>query len=69
VSQAASKVLITYRPGPDATSQAELNSLATVYRFILFESRSATTKAAKPAQPNIDEDAKNVTRRKEAGMT
>jgi hypothetical protein len=49
--------------------EAELNILARVYRFILFESRSANKKAAEPAQPGTGEDAKSLIRRKEAGMT
>jgi hypothetical protein len=60
---------IVYRSRADATPKAELNTLATVYRFILFESRSANKKAAEPAQPGTGEDAKNLIRRKEAGMT
>ena len=69
MSQAPTKVLITYRPGPDATSQAELNTLAAIYRLVLFNSRSASKKAAEPAQPGTGEDEKHAIRRREADMT
>ena len=69
MSQVPTKVLITYRPGPDATSQAELNTLVAVYRFILFESRGASKRAAEPTQLDTGEDENNVIRRKEADMT
>jgi hypothetical protein len=35
VSQAASKVPITYTSRPDATPQAEISTLAAVYEFLL----------------------------------
>jgi hypothetical protein len=69
VSQAASKAPITYTPVPDATPEAELDILATVYHFILFESCSANKRAFGPTQPDTGEDEKNVIRRKEADMT
>jgi hypothetical protein len=56
-------------PRLDATPEAELDTLASVYRFILFESRSANKKAAELAQAGTGKDAKNLIRRKEAGMT
>jgi hypothetical protein len=69
VSQAASKAPITYTPVPDATPEAELDTLATVYRFILFESWSANKRPTGPTQPDAGEDEKNVIRRKGADMT
>ena len=37
---------ITYTPRPDITPEAELNVLASVYRFILFESSGPNKKLA-----------------------
>ena len=43
---------ITYAARPDATSEAELDALATVYRFILSKS-NASQKAVEP-DPKLD---------------
>lgn len=31
---------LTYTPRPDATLEAELNALANVYRYVLFDSQA-----------------------------
>jgi hypothetical protein len=31
---------ITYTPRPDATPEAELNALANIYRYVLFNSQA-----------------------------
>ena len=69
MSKAASKAPITYTPVPDATPEAELDTLANIYRFILFESCSANKRCTGLTQPDSGEDEKNVIRRKEADMT
>jgi hypothetical protein len=42
---------VRYVPRPDATPERELNALAAVYRFILFES-SASKKGGPDTAPN-----------------
>jgi hypothetical protein len=69
VSQAASRAPIAYTPVPDTTPEAELDTLATVYRFILFKSCSANKRTTGPTQPETGKDEKNLIRRKEADMT
>jgi hypothetical protein len=69
VSQAMSKAPITYTPVPDATPEAELDTLTTVYCFILFESCSANKRATGPTPPDTGKDERNVFQRKEADMT
>jgi hypothetical protein len=32
---------VVYSPHPDATLEGELNALADIYRFVLFESRGS----------------------------
>ena len=46
-----SSTRITYTPRPDATPEGELNALAAVYRFILFES-SASKKGGLDTAPD-----------------
>ena len=45
------KVSITYVHRPDASAQGELDALAAVYRFILFES-SASKEGGPETAPN-----------------
>jgi hypothetical protein len=47
---------ITYTPRPDITPEAELNVLASVYRFILFESSGPSKKLAERAPEPDDRD-------------
>ena len=35
------KAIITYAPHPDATPEGELNTLAAVYTFVLFDSQAS----------------------------
>ncbi len=55
---------IAYTPRPDATPEGELNVLADVYRYILFES-SARKEAAHPGGPDDAERRSNEIRDKE----
>lgn len=48
---------IVYAPRPDTTPEAELNVLASVYRFILFESSGPTKKVGEPAPEPSSRDA------------
>jgi hypothetical protein len=51
---------ITYTPRPDATPEAELNALTTVYKFVLSKS-NASQKAVEPApQPDGHDDPKEA---------
>jgi hypothetical protein len=53
-----SSTRITYAPRPDATPEAEIATLATVYRFILSKS-NASQKAVEPApEPDGHDEAK-----------
>jgi len=60
VKQARNKVQITYAPRSDATVEAEMSALVAAYHFILFESRGAKPKAAKPTQPDSRDDHKRI---------
>jgi hypothetical protein len=51
---------ITYAPCSDATPEAELNALATRYRFILFGGKASKQEAAESAQPDGREDHKKL---------
>jgi hypothetical protein len=42
---------VTYSPRPDSTPEAELDALAAVYRYLLFET-DASKRAARPTAPN-----------------
>ena len=42
---------ITYTPRPDATPGAEMDALASIYRFIVFES-TASKKGTRPGAPD-----------------
>jgi len=42
---------VTYTPRPDATPEAEVDALAAVYRYLLFET-DASKRAARPTAPN-----------------
>ena len=53
-----SSARIVYTPRSDATPEGEIAALASVYRFILFES-SASKEAAHPGSPD---DAKEGSR-------
>ena len=46
---------ITYAPRPDATPEAELEALASVYRFIL--DRKAKKKGARPGAPDARKES------------
>lgn len=50
---------VAYTPQSDATPESELNVLASVYRFILFES-SASKEGACPGAPDDAEESKNA---------
>ena len=53
-----SEAYIVYAPRADATPEGEVAALASVYRFILFES-SARKEAARPGGPDDAEESKN----------
>jgi hypothetical protein len=57
---------ISYRSRPDATPEAELNALATCYRFILIGGNASKQEAAESAQPD-GRDSAVVGDRKEGG--
>jgi hypothetical protein len=48
---------ITYTPRPETTPEAGLNVLASVYRFILFESNGPSKKVAESAPEPSNRDA------------
>ena len=48
-----SEVQISYTPRPDATQEAELNALASVYKFVL--DRRAMKEAAPESRPDDPE--------------
>jgi hypothetical protein len=45
-----SSARVNYTPRPDTTSNIEVNALAAIYRFILFET-NASKRAARPTAP------------------
>jgi hypothetical protein len=49
----SSGVEIIYRPRADNTAEAERDTLANVFRFILFESSAGKKEAVEPA-PELD---------------
>jgi hypothetical protein len=49
---------IVYVPRPDATPESELNALAAVYRFILFDSHAS--KKARPTTSGPNDAAKEI---------
>jgi hypothetical protein len=49
---------LSYTPRPDITPDSELDALAAVYRFILFES-SANKKGGPETAPDDAEESKN----------
>ena len=55
---------ITYAPRPDATPEAELDALASVYRFVLdcgdARRADAMKKATRPGGPDDGEESKNA---------
>lgn len=55
---------ITYALRSDATPEAELNVLASVYRFILFESSGPSKKGVKSAPESSSRDAVIVRNKK-----
>lgn len=48
---------IVYRPHPDVTPEGELNALAAIYRFILFE-RSARNEGG--IETTLDDGTKSM---------
>jgi hypothetical protein len=58
---------VTYSSRPDATPEAELNVLASVYRLILFESRGPSKKGAESAPESSSRDAAVIVRNKKGG--
>ena len=60
---------LQYASRPDATPEAELNVLASVYRFILFESSGPRKKGAESVPESSSRDvAVIVTNKKEVTM-
>ena len=57
---------ILYTRRRDVTTDGELNVLASVYRFILFESSGPTKKVAEPAPEPSSRDAVIVTNKEVA---
>jgi hypothetical protein len=55
---------ITYALRSDATPEAELNVLASVYRFILFESSGPSKKGAESVPESSSRDAAVIVRNK-----
>jgi hypothetical protein len=55
---------MTYTSRPDATPEAELNVLASVYRFILFESSGPSKKGAESVPESSSRDAAVIVRNK-----
>ena len=63
-----SSARLAYSQRPDATPEAELSALATVYRFILSKS-NASQKAVEPApEPDGHDDAKKAWLRHGGGV-
>ena len=58
------RVQLSYHPCPGATPEAELNTLADVYRFILFEN-STRKEATRTGGPDDAERSLNEIRAKD----
>jgi hypothetical protein len=48
---------IIYRPHPDATPEAERQALASVYRFLIYESTSSQKEAAHGSCPEARKES------------
>lgn len=55
----SSETRITYRPREDATADGELNALAAVFRFCLFESSVSIEGGPDTAPDNDAKESKN----------
>ena len=69
VNWVVSKVPITYAPRPDVTSEAELDVLVAIYRFVLTESDASKKIAEQALSPTATTTTEACKEGKEVAMT
>jgi len=69
VNWVVSKVPITYTPRPDVTSEAELDVLLAIYRFVLTESEASKKIAEQALSPTATTTTEACKEGKEVAMT